>query len=103
MSVFRCTENAVPAARSTASGVTCIIDGRGRIVSESPQFEENYVCGAIPVPLNLKSTLYTLIGDWIPAVEMILLFLAVLIRVFQKISVKIRLKPVERGAGNKVL
>ncbi|HCA19696.1 MAG TPA: apolipoprotein N-acyltransferase [Treponema sp.] len=103
MSVFRCTENAVPAARSTASGVTCIIDGRGRIVSESPQFEENYVCGAILVPLNRKSTLYTLIGDWIPAVEMILLFLAVLIRVFQKISVKIRLKPVERGAGNKVL
>ncbi len=49
MAVFRCAENHVPAVRSTASGQTCIIDARGRVVAELEPFTPGYLCGSLSI------------------------------------------------------
>lgn len=49
MAVFRSVENHVPSIRSTASGVTCIIDSCGRVVKMCNEFSEGFVIGAIPI------------------------------------------------------
>ena len=55
--VFRSVENHIPTVRSTASGVTCIIDSCGRITAECGEFCTGYAFGTIPVidrPLQQK-------------------------------------------------
>lgn len=47
--VFRSVENHIPSVRSTASGVTCIIDSCGRITERCDEFCEGYVVGTVPV------------------------------------------------------
>lgn len=47
--VFRSVENHVPSVRSTASGVTCIIDSCGRITERCDEFCGGYAVGTIPV------------------------------------------------------
>lgn len=49
MAVFRSAENGVPTIRSTASGVTCIIDAQGKVVSELEPFVSGYLCGTVAV------------------------------------------------------
>ena len=74
MAVFRCVENRIPEVRSTASGVTCVIDKCGRVVEEAPQFTEAVVCRSVEIPLQKRSkTVYTLLGDFIPFVELLIL------------------------------
>lgn len=63
MAVFRSVENNVPQVRSTASGLTCVIDERGKIVLQTKPFEENYVIGKIPRLENAGKTFYTKWGD----------------------------------------
>lgn len=63
MAVFRSVENRVPSVRSTASGVTCIIDPNGRVVKSAPEFCQAYVIGKIPVINESKTTVYTKTGD----------------------------------------
>jgi len=63
MAVFRCVENRVPAARSTASGQTSIIDVNGKIIAMSEPFQKNYLIGEIPVLQEKKNTFYTRCGD----------------------------------------
>ncbi|MBQ3650196.1 MAG: apolipoprotein N-acyltransferase [Treponema sp.] len=66
MSVFRCAENRVPCARSTASGVTAFVDSFGRVVAETPPFQQNFLCCKLKIPQegSQKKTLYTAFGDW---------------------------------------
>ena len=63
MAVFRCVENGVPAVRSTASGVTCIINTNGVIEKAAPEFCQAYVIGKIPLISGNKLTLFTRSGD----------------------------------------
>lgn len=63
MAVFRSVENNMPTVRSTASGLTCIIDERGRILSQTDGFSENYLIGKIPRLKNAGKTLYAKRGD----------------------------------------
>lgn len=63
MAVFRCVENRVPAVRSTASGVTCIINQNGVIEKAAPEFCEAYVIGKVPVISEGQQTLFTRTGD----------------------------------------
>jgi apolipoprotein N-acyltransferase len=63
--VFRAVENGRPLARASASGLTCFVDPRGRILARTPFFQENTL--VVDVPLSsLRTTLYTLWGDWFP-------------------------------------
>lgn len=64
MAVFRSVENRVPSVRSATSGVTCIIDGEGRIEKRAPAFKQAFVTGEIPLLTNEKpETFYTRYGD----------------------------------------
>ena len=63
MAVFRCVENHVPAVRSTASGVTCIINQNGVIEKRAPEFCQAYVIGRVPVISGDEITFYTRTGD----------------------------------------
>ena len=63
MAVFRCVENGVPAVRSTASGVTCIINEKGIIEKQAPEFCQAYVIGKVPVINERQQTFFTKNGD----------------------------------------
>lgn len=63
MAVFRCVENGVPAVRSTASGVTCIINTNGVIEKAAPEFCQAYIIGKVPLISGNKLTLFTRSGD----------------------------------------
>jgi apolipoprotein N-acyltransferase len=65
--LFRAVENARPLARASASGLTCLVDARGRIVARTPFYQENYLVVDVPLAKG-RTTLYTRWGDWLPAV-----------------------------------
>ena len=76
MAVFRCVENGIPAARSTASGVTCFIDRRGKVQQEQKQFKETVAYEELEVPkMEASETLYTKTGDWFPFAELLIVLL----------------------------
>ena len=77
MATFRCVENRICAARSTASGTTAFVDSCGNVVSETEPFEKNYLAAEVPVQdKNFKITFYTKHGDFLAK---IILLCAVLI------------------------
>ncbi|HET6450969.1 MAG TPA: apolipoprotein N-acyltransferase, partial [Spirochaetia bacterium] len=72
--VFRAVENGVPLARASASGLTCLVDTRGRIVARTPMYRENSL--TVDVPLGPPArTLYTRWGDWFPVAMIVVLLL----------------------------
>ncbi len=65
MSVFRCAENRIPCARSTASGVTAFVDRFGRVVSTTAPLEMNFLAAEMELPSQESTkSLYTRMGDW---------------------------------------
>jgi apolipoprotein N-acyltransferase len=64
--VFRAVENGRPLARAAASGLTCLVDTRGRIRARAPFYQENYLVVDVPLPRS-GTTIYTRWGDWFPA------------------------------------
>ena len=61
MTVFRAVENRVPLVRATNTGISAIIDSRGRMHGTTPLFEEAVLEGSI-VP-GSEQTFYTRHGD----------------------------------------
>ena len=105
MAVFRSVENEVPSARSTASGVSCFIDSKGRIKNEAEQFCEATAFYNIEIPMKKNITIYTRFGDWIPILEIILLFITVLFTILSFMMKKFRIccsKPVEKEGKKEV-
>jgi apolipoprotein N-acyltransferase len=71
MAVFRAAENNVPEVRSTASGITCVIDKNGRVVKEAPFFEPSYICADVSVVTGCGSqTVYKKYGDFFAVAEL---------------------------------
>lgn len=97
MSVFRAAENGVPVLRSTASGVTCVIDREGRVVEELEGFSEGFLGRKVAVPVNRKLYPYTRYGDWLALAELCALLSLSLTAALKKL-----LKAVERRRQNKV-
>ena len=89
MAVFRSVENRVPSVRSTASGVTCIINQNGRIIKSAPEFCQAYVIGKIPVLKEYRQTFFTKTGD---IAGMMAVGLSLLILIIQSITVIIKKK-----------
>ena len=105
MAVFRSVENGVPSARSTASGVTCFIDSKGRITNEVEQFCESTAFCNIEIPMQKHQTFYTRFGDWIPVLEIILLSVIILFAFLRYIIKKIAITssiPVEKKGKKEV-
>jgi apolipoprotein N-acyltransferase len=61
MATFRAVENRVFVARAANTGITGIIDPRGKILKEGGIFTENSMNGTIR--LSIHKTFYTLYGD----------------------------------------
>ena len=63
--VFRAVENGRPLVRAAASGLTCVVDARGRILRRLPFYEEGSLVVDVPLA-SPPQTLYTRWGDWFP-------------------------------------
>lgn len=61
-SVFRAVETALPVLRSTANGITCYINEKGKIVKSLPPFEQGFLIVDCKIP-KTSNTLYVKIGD----------------------------------------
>ena len=72
MAVFRSIENGVPTVRSTASGVSCIINSRGKIERTAPEFCQAFVLGDIEIIDDAESTVFTKYGDWMGQLQVLL-------------------------------
>ena len=78
MATFRSVENRVPTVRATASGQTAVIDPNGKLIAMAPNFEETYLIADIPVIEESSKTLFTLWGDWVAYVFIILSIASIL-------------------------
>jgi apolipoprotein N-acyltransferase len=73
--VLRTIENRRFTARATTTGVTCLLDSKGRILQRAPIHTPAYVVGT--VQLLEGKTLYVLLGDWFVALCLGLILFAV--------------------------
>lgn len=60
---LRAIENRIPVVRSANTGVSCVIDPFGRIVSKLGNAERGILTANVPIAQN--GTFYTKFGDWI--------------------------------------
>jgi len=65
VSVFRAVENRVPLARAVNTGISALIDGNGRILAQVPKLKEDVLIGV--APLDDRESVYSIWGDWFPA------------------------------------
>jgi apolipoprotein N-acyltransferase len=91
--VFRCIENRISLVRSVNTGISCLIDPRGRIQNE-------YIRGSLPiqgmarqgvagwfvdtVPLDKRITFYSRYGDWIDKLPAIAVCLIAIMAITEK-------------------
>ena len=73
---MRAMETGRPLARATNSGITALIDWQGRVVAQSPQFQQAVLTGTMQP--RVGSTAYVEYGDW-PLWGLLLLSLLVLL------------------------
>ena len=68
MSPFRAVENRVPVFRCANGGISCIIDGFGRVLETQilPENQDGFLINSITLENDKKRTIYTLYGDWFP-------------------------------------
>ncbi|MDR1869757.1 MAG: apolipoprotein N-acyltransferase [Treponema sp.] len=85
MAVFRAVENRRPMVRSTASGQTCAIDPRGRVIAMSPPFSQAWL--NVEIPIVSGNTLYTQYGDYF---AVFFTFIAVILLLSGAVSCTIR-------------
>lgn len=76
---IRAIENRRTLVRSTNSGVSCVIDAKGELLYEMPQFEAAAITVDIPVYTTAQPTLYTVYGDWFARLCALLLAFRVII------------------------
>ena len=62
---LRAAEEGLPVIRSTPTGISAIVDGRGRIVDSIGWREAGVIDGVIP-PEALQPTLFSRLGNWLP-------------------------------------
>ena len=68
MTALRSAENRVWTARAANTGVSALIDSRGRVRMQTALFEQTLLVGDVPRrPAPLGGTFYTRHGDWLPA------------------------------------
>jgi apolipoprotein N-acyltransferase len=85
---MRAIENRRPVVRSANSGVTGIIDAYGNSVTELPEMQAGIAVGNVQPATDI--TLYTSIGDVLPAVSF---FFTLLILLLARISRIVRIMP----------
>ena len=68
MAPFRAVENRVPVFRCANGGISCIIDGFGRVWGTQilPENQDGFLINNITLENDKKRTIYTRYGDWFP-------------------------------------
>ncbi len=84
MAILRTVENNVSLARSANTGISMLVDNRGRILGETEVFEEAYLSGIIPI--SKTPTIYNQLGDIVPIFSVLLMPLLFLYRKFRKVD-----------------
>jgi len=83
MAIFRSIENRVPTVRSTTSGITCVINSKGKVIKQTEEFRESCLISEVEViNKNRASTLYTRFGDLCGWATVILTLGLLLIKIF---------------------
>jgi apolipoprotein N-acyltransferase len=72
---FRTVENRRVLVRGANAGFTAIISAEGRILAFLPCFEEGFLAAELPVQRSPHPTVYTMLGDWLPELFCLLLFI----------------------------
>ena len=62
-SIFRCVENNIPMARACNTGITSLIDSKGRIIQRLNSLEKGFLICTVDVKNNLKKTYYSKNGE----------------------------------------
>ena len=91
-SLFRAVENRRYVVRSTASGLTGVIDRKGKILDTVPFYEKHFLNAKIPVNTERRSnlTFYTKHGDWLPFISMIIFASSYIIILLKSLMKKIK-------------
>jgi apolipoprotein N-acyltransferase len=76
-------ENARPLVRAAASGLTCLVDTRGRIAQRLPFYQEGSLVVDVPLA-TAHQTLYTRWGDWFPRALSVCLLLLLLLELARR-------------------
>ena len=63
MTAMRAAENGLPVVRAANTGVSALIDARGRVTEHSRLFEEATLVGEIEIPVDRAPTFYARHGD----------------------------------------
>ena len=72
--VFRCVENNIPMVRACNTGVSCIIDKKGRIVQRLDPLKEGFIISSIDIDNNFNKTFYASNGDIFAKLSLIVSF-----------------------------
>lgn len=82
MFILRAVEGRVPLARSSNTGISMIVDRYGRILKETPLFEETYITGT--VYSEPHTTLFQIIGNWMPIIALFISTIALMVWFIKK-------------------
>lgn len=80
MAILRSVENGVVLLRSANTGISMIVDGYGRVLSEKPLFVEETIVSAVTI--SSITTVYRRIGDIIPMICLVLTTVMLVINYF---------------------
>ena len=65
---FRAVENKRVLIRSTNSGITCIVDAKGRILGKLRLVTPDHLLADVPIMTEDFYTFYTMFGDYLPII-----------------------------------
>ena len=74
-SVFRCVENNIPMARACNTGITCLIDSKGRIKQRLDSLEKGFLISTLEIENNFKKTYFSKNGEIFAKISFIISFL----------------------------
>ncbi len=94
-SLFRAVENGIWVARAGNTGVTSLIDPKGRVTASLPILKKNFLSGEIDTSRNVK-TFYSRNGDLILYVSILFILIFIAIVVFRKFNIFLREKSAKK-------
>ena len=94
LSVFRAGENRRSMVRSTNSGITAWVDPNGVVREELPPFTEAVMVADVPVYTG-STTLYTLWGDWLPKLCLLVCIAALAAGGLIRLTIRLRSRKIE--------
>lgn len=74
---YRAIEYRTTLIRSTNSGYSVVVDPRGQVIADMPLFEAASLYTSVPV-YQRTTTVYSLVGDWVPATCFVLALLSLI-------------------------